>query len=161
MTTSAIELTPLASADVAAIHGWPPYPARVEALDYALRPGGWLDMFPASTTNRRFAIRSGGALVGFTLLVDIDGEEAEFYIAIHPAQLGRGLGRAATQQTAAFGFRELGLARIHLKVRVWHEGAARLYREVGFVLAGAKTLDVLGQPTAFLWMTLSRDAFGC
>jgi predicted acetyltransferase len=76
------------------------------ALDYVLRPNGWLDTFPESPSTHRFAVVIGGLLVGFTMLVGLDKEQAEFYIAIHPEHTGEGtlvesyvfqLGRQARQ----------------------------------------------------------------
>jgi len=157
--TPAVELAPLAAADAAEIRVWPPYPPPFEPLDYALRAGGWLDQFPASAANRRLAVRSAGILVGFTLLVDLRAGDAEFYLAVHPAHLNRGVGRAATLATVALGFASLGLARIHLKVREWHAVGIRLYREVGFIPGETMTLEVAGRQTAFLAMALTREAF--
>jgi len=158
VTASPIELAPLTAAEVAEIARWPRYPAPVEALDYALRPGGWLDTFPESPANRRFAVHAGHRLVGFTLLVDIRPDDAEFYIAIHPEMLGEGFGRAATQATAEVAFRDLGLPRIHLKVRVWHEGAIHVYRSIGFKTIGEQVQEIQGRPTAFVLMELTRPA---
>lgn len=153
-----IELAPLAEADVSEIRRWPPYSPPLDALDYALRPGGWLDMFPASHANRRFAIRSRGQLVGFSLLVDITSEDAEFYIAIHPQMLGHGIGHFATQAVARVAFDELHLPRIHLKVRVWHRGAMHVYRAVGFEPHSKQVVKIQGEPVDFLLMVLTNKA---
>jgi RimJ/RimL family protein N-acetyltransferase len=98
---------------------WPPYPEDLRELDYALRPGGWLDQFPESSTCHRYAATEASHLVGFTILTGIHNEDAEFYIALHQDYLGRGIGTAITRQTVSIGFHSLELSRIHLKVRLW------------------------------------------
>jgi diamine N-acetyltransferase len=95
--------------DVASIRSWPPYPGQVADLDYALRCEGWLDQFLESPTTRRFAAWDGLELIAFSVLTRIAEGAAEFYIAVHPERIGRGIGRELTNKTVCFGFQELGL----------------------------------------------------
>jgi RimJ/RimL family protein N-acetyltransferase len=147
-----VRLQPLTPDDVVAIRAWPPYTGEFAPLDYALRPGGWLDAFPESMTTRRLGIWSDGMLVGFSLLTDIKGERAEFYIAIHPQETGRGIGRLAIPKVLAIAFNDLRLQVVFLKVRVWHHHGIALYERMGFVATGEITEDVQGRPERFLKM---------
>lgn len=158
MPADGIHLRPLTDGDVAAIHGWPPYPPELARLDYALRPHGWLATFPASTRHVRLAIVDGDRLAGFSLLVDIEAGAAEFYIALHPDWLHRGLGRRATELTLAHGFDRLGLTRIHLKVRSWYTRAQTLYASLGFRPIGECVACVQGEPTQFIKMEKRKNA---
>lgn len=159
MKSSTVVLKPLTAADAAAIENWPPYPESVKSLDYALRrPDGWLYQFPDGRDTRRYTAWDGSELVGFSLLTHITNREAEFYVAVHPQLLHRGIGRAITEQTVAAGFGQLGLRRIYLKVRDWHTGAAALYASVGFVKKGEVVEPIQGQPTKFVTMEIFRPA---
>jgi RimJ/RimL family protein N-acetyltransferase len=152
----AIVLEPLNGEDAHVIRFWPPYPARATALDYALRPGGWLDSFPASDTSHRWAAWHDGKLVGFSILTGNSKTEAEFYIALHPERLGEGFGRRITEQTVDLGFKTLGLKRIYLKVRDWYTEAIRLYESVGFKKYGTHVENIQGQPVDFIMMERMR-----
>ncbi|MEO8297898.1 MAG: GNAT family N-acetyltransferase [Burkholderiales bacterium] len=152
-----VRLQPLTAVDVSAIHKWPHYQPPIDALDYALRPGGWLDQYPECPTNLRYGVWQNGKLVGFTLLVDIADNDAEFYIALHAGYRRRNIGRDAAEQTLHLGFAEHGLARIHLKVRSWY-GARRLYADIGFSECGVVEEQVQGQPVKFILMEKLRPA---
>jgi RimJ/RimL family protein N-acetyltransferase len=156
MTGEAFDLRPLTAADGAAIERWPPYRDDAAPLDYALRRGGWLESFPAGARTVHLGVwtQGGGAhrLVAFSLLTDITREAAEFYIAVHPDELGRGVGRRTTELVLDYAVRSLGLARVYLKVRTWHERAIRLYESVGFVRTGETEVDIQGSPVRFLVM---------
>lgn len=153
-----IELEPLTQADVEAIRNWPPYPAAVQELDYALRAGGWLDQFPESETTHRYAARENDELIGFTLLTHIANGACEFYIALHPQHIGQGLGRPLTERTLQLGFDELGLTMIYLKVREWHQRAIALYTNIGFKIVGRFTETIREQSVRFIRMEfLNQD----
>jgi diamine N-acetyltransferase len=151
-----VTLKPLTGEDVNVIRYWPPYPRELVDLDYALREDGWLDEFPESPTTRRFAAWDGTQLVGFSILTDIVDGNAEFYIALHPGWIGRGIGREVTNQTLAIGFEQLDLRRIYLKVRDWHQRAIALYESVGLRKFGMCVADVQGQPVHFVTMEIRK-----
>jgi RimJ/RimL family protein N-acetyltransferase len=151
-------LQTLTSDDVAVIRRWPPYPPEFSLLDFALRSGGWLDQFPESARAHRYGAWSGNLLVGFSLLADIVDADAEFYLALHPDYLGQGLGKLITKQTLLLGFNSLGLSRIHLKVRNWHERAIAVYEQVGFKRTGTCVAPIQGQPVHFVTMEIFPDA---
>jgi diamine N-acetyltransferase len=152
-----ILLKPLTPVDVTVIRRWPPFPERFKLLDYALRERGWLDEYPESSTTRRFAAWQEDTLVGFALLIDIRNGEAEFYIAVHPERIGRGIGRILMEKTIAFGFGKLALKRIHLKVRDWHQQGISLYESLGFQKIGTSSVDIQGKPVHFVNMELRRE----
>jgi RimJ/RimL family protein N-acetyltransferase len=148
-----VAVKPLTATDVQAIRCWPAYTGRFLPLDYALRENGWLDQFPASATNRRWGAWRDGELVGFALLTNIQNEEAEFYLAVHPDRFRQGVGREITRKVLDLGTKQLGLKRIYLRVRDWHTDAIGLYKSVGFKeLPGTQVNTVNGAPVTFVTM---------
>jgi RimJ/RimL family protein N-acetyltransferase len=158
-TGGSIELSPLKEHESRAIREWPPYPGYFAALDYVLRPNGWLDMFPHSSTNLRFGVFSGVFLVGFTMLVGIDRRQAEFYIALHADKIGQGIGQQATKYTLQIAFDELGLTRVYLRVRTSHDRGIRLYEHVGFRPYGTKLESINGQMVQLQSMEIRSSEF--
>jgi diamine N-acetyltransferase len=158
MTTHPVTLRQLTSEDVAAVRQWPHYPPTFAVFDFALRTGGWLDQFPESPRNHRYAAWQGDILVGFSILADIAEGDAEFYLALHPDHVGQGLGEWITRQTLRAGFRDLKLSRIHLKVRDWHETAISVYTHVGFTQQGTCVLPIQGQLVHFMIMEIFPNA---
>ena len=148
----------MTAGDEHAIHSWPSYPAEFKDLDYALREKGWLAQFPAGPTNDRIAARVGNHLVGFSILTKTGLGEAEFYIALHPESIGRGLGKIFTRMVVQQGFEQLKLQKIHLKVRSWHLRAIQLYEGLGFRQVGAKDLEINGKREQFIIMELDKLA---
>ena len=155
----AIEIRKLQPAVAAAIHRWPRYEGEFAPLDYALRENGWLDLFPESATTRQLALYAGCALVGFSLLTDISNNRAEFYVAIHPAQTGRGLGQAATRVVLGYAFDQLHLAAVYLKVRGWHQRGLHIYTKAGFLRQGEKSEEIQGRIERFVLMEISAESF--
>ena len=82
----------------------------------------------------------------------------EAYLALHPDYLGQGLGKLITKQTLLLGFNSLGLSRIHLKVREWHERAIAVYEQVGFKRTGTFVAPIQGQPVHFVTMEIYPDS---
>lgn len=154
----ALQLRPLRAEDVDTIAGWPPYLDELAPLDYALRRGGWLDQFPPSPPTRRFGAWQGTRLVGFALLTDIANGRAELYLALHPHELGRGLGAAVIGHVLAVAFGELHLDTVYLKVRTWHRRGIALYQRLGFVTVAEKEFEIQGRPERFLVMEIARPA---
>lgn len=158
MSAHPVTLRQLTEEDAAAIAQWPPYPQAFALLDFALRKGGWLDQFPESSRAHRYAAWQGDNLVGISILADIAEGDAEFYIALHPDHIGQGFGESITRQTVLAGFKHLGLSRIHLKVRDWHETAMAVYERVGFTRQGTCVAPIQGQPVHFIIMEIFPDA---
>lgn len=153
-----LQLKPLTASDVETIKQWPSYPPWASQLDYALRNGGWLDQFPNSDTTRRFAFWKDSELVGFSVLTDITKDSAEFYIAIHPDQLGTGIGKELTTQVIRTAFDKLRLKRVYLKVRGWHHRAIHVYERVGFKKEGTCVSEIQGKPVSFITMSIENKA---
>ena len=149
----------LDDADVTEIRTWPQYKGEFKPLDYALRCGGWLDIFPESAKTRRFGAWSHGKLIGFSLLTDITKESAEFYIALHPAETRQGFGRLISETVLRIAFEQMTLSRVYLKVRTWHIRAIALYKEIGFIRKGKKREKIQGGLVDFYLMEIRRDDF--
>ena len=66
--------------------------------------------------------------------IDVKARTATFAIAIFdPDRLGQGLGTEATKLVIAYGFEQLGLDRIDLKVLADNLRAIAAYEKAGFV----------------------------
>lgn len=96
----------------------------------------WLESLPQSK-NFEFAIRliDTGDLIGMTLLKSLDWKNrvGEFGIWIgEAAQRGQGYSKDTAHIMLRYGFDELNLNRIELKVGAWNEYAIRSYEKVGF-----------------------------
>jgi RimJ/RimL family protein N-acetyltransferase len=89
----------------------------------------------------------GSHLVGMTFLKNIHMifRHAEFSILIDGAQKGKGYGKEACYKTLLFGFRQLGLNKIYLKVRTDNTSAIRIYESCGFKVEGTIREDIYKQ----------------
>lgn len=87
---------------------------------------------------RIFGVENSGVLVGITMLKNIHPihKLAEFAILIDEKQAGKGFGKKACYLTLKYGFQQLNLHRIFLKVRTDHPAAIRIYESCGFVREG-------------------------
>lgn len=149
---AALRLRPLAAGDIAVVRAWPAYPPAFAAFDYALRQGGWLDEFCGRPATWCYMAQVTGAPVGFSLLATARPGDAELRLALHPAQLGRGLGGALVVATLAEAFARHGLRRIHLLVRPGHLRARRLYLRQGFAECGSTSRSINGEELGFVVM---------
>jgi RimJ/RimL family protein N-acetyltransferase len=140
-----------------AIYAWPLYGAPFEALNYAIRRGGWLD----EQARVPGCIALGGwmedELVAFSLLVPDEAQGAEYFVAVKSSIVQKGIGRQMTGATLRHGFVTSGLARIFLKVRVNHAVGRHLYASVGFSECGFKTEETNGVPVDFVLMEMTRE----
>ncbi|HLO63052.1 MAG TPA: GNAT family N-acetyltransferase [Azonexus sp.] len=149
-----VRLRPLLPADKVALAGWPPYPDAFADLDYALRPGGWLDEFHGRPQTWLYAAEQGGGLVAFSILATTAPGEAEFRIALHPKQSGHGLGALVAALTLDEAYARLGLRRLHLIVRQNNPRAIRLYQRLGFAQRGECRQMINGRAVDFFRMDL-------
>ncbi len=154
-----IELRPITAGDVDEIKRWPAYSNGFEQMDYALRDKGWLDEFRDRPQTSVYAVTTEGRMVGFCLLGVTGEDDAEFRIALHRDQTGKGTGRKATLATLERGFRELGLDRVHLIVRKNNPRALRLYESVGFLRTGESIHRIQGKEIEFINMAMTRDQY--
>lgn len=143
-----IRLRPVEAGDVPVIRRWHndpalrdaqrgyPFPVSVPMED------AWLARAQqGGGRSATFAIerRGDGALIGFTLLDQIDwpARTARFGITIgETAAHGRGLGRETLGLMLGYGFRTLNLGRAWLEVVAFNTRAIALYEGAGFVREG-------------------------
>jgi len=103
----------------------------------------WYEQALADQSRRAatFAICADGdhAALGLVRLSGIDWivRSAEFSIVIgNAASRGKGIGRAATERLIAYGFDDLNLNRIYLRVTAENLAAIKLYEGLGFQQEG-------------------------
>lgn len=100
----------------------------------------WFARVGENASVRMFAIRTPeGDLIGSCQLNSISPvhRSAELQIRIGEEEVrGKGFGTEALKQLIRFGFDDLGLRRIYLKVFAHNEAALATYRKVGFVEEG-------------------------
>ncbi len=87
---------------------------------------------------RSFIIEENGEILGVVELFNISwkNRRAELSIVLKSVARGRGYGYEAIQRILQFGFEDLGLNRIWLRVLESNERALNLYQRVGFVREG-------------------------
>lgn len=105
---------------------------------------------------------SSGELVGTCCLVDIDwiGRVAELRIRIGAKHAwGTGMGTEACELLLAFGFQDLNLERIGLRVWGRNTRAQHVYAKLGFSVEGRlrRAGVVQGETDDLVWMGLLRD----
>ncbi len=87
----------------------------------------------------QFIIEADGVDIGSTFLRDIDkvAKKAEFGIFIGERRAhGKGYGTKACKLICEYGFSELGLNKISLRVFEKNEGAIKSYKKAGFKVEG-------------------------
>src|ERR1044071_2691676 len=82
--------------------------------------------------------RAEGTLLGHVALFGADAHNrtATYAIIIGPPHQGQGHGTAATTIMLRYGFQQLGLHRIQLRVIGGNDRAVRAYAKAGFVEEG-------------------------
>jgi RimJ/RimL family protein N-acetyltransferase len=103
-------------------------------------------------------------LIGITVLRDINmiNRVAEFGIYIgNTAERGKGLSKEATINTLFFGFFNLNLNRISLKVLEENTPAIKLYETIGFISEGKLRNNVFknGEYKSELVYSILKDEF--
>ena len=104
------------------------------------------DMFASWCVNRPESGEAGfsifekatGALVGHVTLYGgtLPHRAADLSIMIGPEYVDKGLGTRAVKLMCGYGFKELGLHRVALKVAAFNSRAKRAYEKSGFILEG-------------------------
>jgi RimJ/RimL family protein N-acetyltransferase len=79
-----------------------------------------------------------GAVLGFAAIVQIDLEarEGEIGYLVAPAARGRGVARRAVSLLTAWGFDEIGLVRLELRIDVANGPSERVAEGAGYRLDG-------------------------
>ena len=112
-----------AGADEAFVRGW------IKRYE-----GGWDDGSRAG-----FAIRArDGGFLGFAAVVDLDLEhrEGEIGYMVAPAARGRGVAPRAVELLTRWGFDELDLIRLELRIDVQNPSSERVAERAGYQRAG-------------------------
>jgi len=114
--------------------GRPPLPLSLEEIE--ARDKRWID--ERHEDSAWFAIDVDAELVGICGLHEIDHyqQHAEVGIRLGKDHWGKGLGQDAVRTLVRYGFRQLNLAKISLRVLADDERAVGAYRKVGFVEEG-------------------------
>jgi RimJ/RimL family protein N-acetyltransferase len=119
---------------------------------------GWSD-----GTRAGFAIRAAdGDVIGFAAIVDLELEhqEGEIGYLVAPAARGRGVARRAVELLTRWGFEELGLLRLELRIDVQNPGSEVVAQRAGYqrdgVLRNVHFKEGLRCDLA-VWSRLSQD----
>lgn len=108
---------------------------------HELNHDNWFNAILQRNEVRIFAIRTkfDDKLIGVCQLFNIDfiNRNAELQIRIGsiPHQ-GKGMGRQAIASLLEFGFRDLGLHRVYLRVFSTNVNAVKAYEKIGFITEG-------------------------
>jgi RimJ/RimL family protein N-acetyltransferase len=166
-----IDLTPLQPEDSSTLYAWINDREQV-ILNAAWHPvsrsahDSWFEKVQIRTDSVIFAIRlrDDQRLIGTCQLHDIHPvhRHAELQIRIGvPSERGRGLGTEALRRLLSFGFSDLNLHRVTLKVFASNERAIRAYENVGFVQEGVmrKMAHVDGRYVDVVVMGILRDEY--
>ncbi len=99
----------------------------------------WYDQVTDGPDPHHWAIELDGRFVGTARLHSVDETDrrARYALGILDRGVwGRGVGRQVTRMVLDFGFEQLGLHRIDLRVLAFNERALRCYRSCGFTEEG-------------------------
>ncbi|PFA69131.1 GNAT family N-acetyltransferase [Bacillus sp. AFS015802] len=126
----------------------------------------WIDMCINKTNGyeQKAIMTDDGKHIGWIDLKNIDrlNKHAEMGIAIgDKAYWGKGYGLAAMREMLQWGFEELGLNKIWLRVEIDNEKAIKSYRKMGYVEEGILRQDRLrnGEFVDRLRMSILREEF--
>jgi RimJ/RimL family protein N-acetyltransferase len=104
---------------------------------------GWIERYERGWSDGScagFSIRDHEAagLIGFASIVhlDLDAREGEIGYLVAPAARGRGVATAAVLLLTRWGFEDLGLERLELRIDVANEGSVRVAERAGYRLDG-------------------------
>jgi RimJ/RimL family protein N-acetyltransferase len=173
LADDAIRLEPLAEA-LATEFGWV-LDGDADTRRFTLipsRPDGdflkaWLGRYERgweSGSCAGFAIRDGvtGAVIGFAAFVqlDLEKQQGEIGYVVDPAARGRGAARRAVDLLTGWGFAELGLERIELRIDPANAASARVAERAGYRLEGVLRSMYFKEglrSDAAVWARLSSD----
>lgn len=94
--------------------------------------------------------------------IDYHNQKAEYSISIgETGAWGKGLGAEATHLVLDYGFRELNLNKIYLKVFEENQRAVQLYKKMGFVAEGVLAEEYFkqGEFKTILYMSILRKNY--
>ena len=126
---------------------------------------GWSANKPLGDTGFSVVDAGSGELLGHVTLygASLPERAASFAIMVGPDHVGRGVGPRATRLALSYGFRELGLNRVELRVWAFNTRAIRAYEKSGFVREGRRREAVFHDGTfhdELIMSVLAADYFG-
>jgi diamine N-acetyltransferase len=154
-----LTLRPLCHADIPVIKSWPHYPPEFADLDYCLRDGGWLDEYGKRQKTSILVAKKNKEIAGFSILAWDGHGGAEFRIALHPARIGTGTGRAVLKSTIEYCFADMTIRSVRLIVRKNNPRAQALYAAANFRRTGECSQVVAGKMVEFFCMEIDRRTF--
>jgi len=122
----------------------------------------WYEAMLQDASVRNFAVEFEGQHVGGAGFSDINkrhrSAEVGLFVGL-PELWGRGLGRDVLSTLLRFGFEEMNLQRIYLRVFAENERAIHLYESLGFQHEGRWRQAEFrhGRYHDLLWMSVLRD----
>jgi RimJ/RimL family protein N-acetyltransferase len=122
----------------------------------------WYEEMLQDRSSCVFAIEFGGQHVGSAGLGAIDGRRASAEVGLfigRPEMWGQGLGFDVLQTLLRFGFAQMNLNRVCLRVLAGNERAVHLYEKLGFQHEGRWRQAEFrhGRYHDLLWMSVLRD----
>lgn len=123
----------------------------------------WLKNYVETGKVAQFIILLDGSGVGSVYLrdIDYDTKEAEFGIFIgEESARGRGVGTRSAELILDYGFKELNLEKIFLRVYKDNPGAVRSYEKAGFKRTGrSDKINDNGEIREVIFMELEKKDF--
>ncbi len=126
---------------------------------------GWYENMLRDSSVCNFAVEFEGQHIGGGGFSSIDGRhrnaEVGLFIGV-PELWDQGLGRDALETLIRFGFQQLNLHRIYLRVFVENKRAVHMYEKVGFRQEGRWRQAEFrhGRYHDTLWMSILHDEWG-
>jgi len=122
----------------------------------------WYDDMLKDPRFQAFAVEFEGRHVGGAGLGDIDGRNARAEVGLFigpPEMWDRGLGFDVLKTLLRFGFEQMNLNRIYLRVFAGHQRAIHLYEKAGFRHEGGWRQAEFrhGRYHDLLWMSILRE----
>jgi RimJ/RimL family protein N-acetyltransferase len=147
LSDEAIRLDPLSQSDVPLLHSMTADPdvvrfTRVPAGADEAFVSGWIGRYEAGWddgSRAGFVVRSHeGEFLGFGAIVHLDREtrEGEIGYMVIPAARGRGIAPRTVELLTRWGFDELGLLRLELRIDVRNTPSERVAERSGYEREG-------------------------
>jgi RimJ/RimL family protein N-acetyltransferase len=109
---------------------------------------------------RQFLLFADDALVGDADLRGLTGDAAEFaFMIAAPGLQGKGLGTRFALMVHAFGFRELGLARVYASVVPHNTASRRVFEKLGYALDDSAAARAFADEPGDVVLAIDRATF--
>jgi diamine N-acetyltransferase len=122
----------------------------------------WYNGMLQDPSSRAFAVEFEGQHIGNAGFGDIDGRNASAEVGLFiglPEMWDRGLGYDVLETLVRFGFEQMNLHRIYLRVFAGNERAVHVYEKTGFRHEGCWRQSEFrhGRYHDLLWMSILRE----